>query len=336
MTPIRALVRATALTLFAVMGGTARAEVSELQIAQQYGINYLQLTVMQEAGLVEKHAKAAGLGDLKVNWVTVSNGAAMNDLLIGGRLHVASGGVGPIITLWAKTKGSLDVKAIASLNSMPVVLNTRNPSVRSVADLTDSDKIALPAVKVSIQAVTLQMAAAKAFGDANYAQLDRLTVSMSHPDGMTALVSGVAGITGHFTGPPFNRLELQTPGIRTVVHSYELLGGKTTSTLVWGTSKFRDENPKTYAAFVAALKEATEIINADKRAAAELYVRATKSKESAEDIRAILTDPDIEYTMAPANVLKYADFMYRTGSIKVKPASWTDMFFPEVHGLPGS
>lgn len=336
MTPVGTLIRATALTLCVVVGGTARAEVSELQIAQQYGINYLQLTVMQEAGLIEKHAKAAGRADLKVNWVTVSNGAAMNDLLIGGRLHVASGGVGPIITLWAKTKGSLDVKAIASLNSMPVVLNTRNPAVRSVADLKDDDRIALPAIKVSIQAVTLQMAAAKAFGDANYTQLDPLTVSMSHPDGMTALVSGAAGITGHFTGPPFHRLELQHPGIRTVVHSYDLLGGKTTSTLVWATSKFREENPKTYAAFVAALKEATDIINADKRAAAALYLRATKSKESVDDIYAILADPEIEYTMVPANVMKYADFMYKTGAIKVKPASWTDMFFPEVHGFPGS
>ena len=336
MTTIGTLVRATALTIVVVVGGTARAEISELQIAQQYGINYLQLTVMQETGLIEKHAKAAGRGDLKVNWVTVSSGAAMNDLLIGGRLHVASGGVGPIITLWAKTKGSLDVKAIASLNSMPVVLNTRNPAVRSVEDFTDNDKIALPAIKVSIQAVTLQMAAAKAFGDANYTQLDRLTVSMSHPDGMTALVSGAAGVTGHFTGPPFSQFELQHPGIRTVVRSYDLLGGKTTSTLVWGASKFREENPKTYAVFVAALKEATEIINADKRAAAALYLRATKSKESVDDIYAILMDPDIEYTMVPANVMKYADFMHKTGAIKVKPASWTDMFFPEIHGFPGN
>src|SRR5262245_33231030 len=138
MTPAGTLVGATALTLLVIAGGTAHAEISELQIAQQYGVNYMQLTLMQETGLVEKHAKAAGLGDLKVNWATVSSGAAMNDLLISGRLHVASGGVGPIITLWAKTKGSLDVKAIASLNSMPVVLNTRNPAVRSVADFTDN------------------------------------------------------------------------------------------------------------------------------------------------------------------------------------------------------
>jgi len=28
--------------------------------------------------------------------------------------------------------------------------------------------------------------------------------------------------------------------------------------------------------------------------------------------------------------------MYKIGSIKVKPASWKDMFFPEIHNLPGS
>jgi NitT/TauT family transport system substrate-binding protein len=28
--------------------------------------------------------------------------------------------------------------------------------------------------------------------------------------------------------------------------------------------------------------------------------------------------------------------MHAVGSIKIKPASWKDLFFPEVHGLPGS
>src|SRR5919199_6732173 len=128
------------------------------------------------------------------------------------------------------------------------------------------------------------MAAAKAFGDDKYDALDRLTVSLSHPDGMAALLSGRTEITAHFTGPPFYELELRHPGIRQVVHSYDLLGGRTTSTLVWAAARFRAENPKTFAAFFAALEEATGWINADNRAAAELYVRLSRSKESVDSV----------------------------------------------------
>ena len=63
------------------------------------------------------------------------------------------------------------------MNSMPLYLNTNNPNVKSIKDFTSKDKIALPAVKVSIQAVTLQMAAEKEFGEGNQNKLDALTVS---------------------------------------------------------------------------------------------------------------------------------------------------------------
>lgn len=312
------------------------AEVAELSVAKQYGVNYLQFMVMEDRKLIEKHAKMLGLGELKVKWLQFSSGSAMNDALLSGQLDFVSGGVGPFITLWARSKGTLDVKAVASMNSMPVVLVTRNPKVRSIKDFSQEDRIALPAVKVSIQAVTLQMAAARAFGDESYNKLDALTVSMSHPDGMAALLSGSSEITSHFTGPPFNTLELQKPGMRVVVHSYDVLGGKTTSTMVWATSRFREQNPKTFSAFVAALDEATNVINADKKAAAELYVKASNSKESAESIFRILAEPDIEYTLTPKNVTKYADFMFKVKSIKIKPAEWKEMFFPEIHHHAGS
>jgi NitT/TauT family transport system substrate-binding protein len=44
----------------------------------------------------------------------------------------------------------------------------------------------------------------------------------------------------------------------------------------------------------------------------------------------------VKWTMVPESTVKYAEFMQAVGSIKIKPASWKDLFFPEVHGLPGS
>jgi len=205
---------AVAVVLFAV-AALARAELAEINVAQQYGISYLPLMIIEDQKLIEKHAKAAGL-DVKVGWAKFAGGNVMNDALLSNSLQFASGGVGPLVTIWARTRGNLDVKAVSAINSMPLYLNTRNPAVKTIKDFTDKDKIALPAVKVSIQAVTLQMAAEQAFGEGQQNRLDPLTVSMSHPDAQTALLSGAGEITAHFSSPPFQYQQLEKPGIRTV------------------------------------------------------------------------------------------------------------------------
>ena len=313
----------------------ARAELAEINVAQQYGIGYLPLMIMEDQKLIEKHAKAAGV-DVKVGWAKFAGGNVMNDALLSGSLQFASGGVGPLVTLWARTRGILDVKAVSAINSMPLFLNTRNPAVRTIKDFTDKDRIALPAVKVSIQAVTLQMAAEKAFGEGQQNRLDAITVTLSHPDAQIALLSGAGEIDAHFGSPPFQYQQLARPGVRTVLNSYDVLGGPATFNLVWTTSKFRAENPKLYEAFVKALDEATAAINRDRKAAAETYLRVSKDKDAVQDILALLNDPAIVFTTTPQNVTKYTDFMFKTGTIKFKPESWRDLFFPNAHGLPGS
>ncbi|MBS0305824.1 MAG: ABC transporter substrate-binding protein [Proteobacteria bacterium] len=326
----------TALIAGLTMTSTARAELSELRVAQQYGISYLPLMIMEDQKLIEKQAKAMGAGDVKVNWSKFAGGNVMNEALLSGSLHFASGGVGPMVTLWARTKGNYDVKAVSAMNSMPLFLTTNNPNVKTLKDFTDKDKIALPAVKVSIQAVTLQMAAEQAFGEGQQNRLDKLTVTMSHPDGMVALLSGASEITGHFTSPPFQYQELEKPGIRTVVSSYDVLGGPATFNLVWTTTKFRAENPKLYDAFYKAFAESIDMINKDKKWAAETYLRLAKDKSSVQQIVQMLEDPQMVFTTTPNNVMKYVNFMHKVGSIKVMPDSWKDMFFPNIHDQPGS
>jgi sulfonate transport system substrate-binding protein len=313
----------------------ARAELSEIKVAQQYGISYLPLMIMEERKLIEKYAKASGV-TVEVSWAKFAGGNVMNDALLSNSLQFASGGVAPFVTLWARTHGNLDVKAVAAINSMPLYLNSRNPAVKTIKDFSEKDKIALPAVKVSIQAVTLQMAAEKAFGEGQQNRLDPLTVTLSHPDGQAALMSGRSEITAHFSSPPFQYQQLKDPAIHTVLNSYDVLGGATTFNVVWTTSKFRDENPKIYAAFVKALDEATALINKDKNWAAQAYLRMSKDKDSLQEITRMLNDPQIVYTTTPQNMMKYVDFMLKTGTIKTRPASWKDLFFPNVYSLPGS
>ena len=313
----------------------ATAEVDEVRIAKGFGIGYLPLIVMEDEKLYEKHAKAAGLAST-AKWMVIDGGTTQAQLLIGGNLEVSSGGLGPLVTIWARTQGSLDVKGIASINSMPLFLNTTNPQVKTIRDFGDKDRIALPVIRSSIQAVILQMEAEKVFGPGKHGVMDRLTVSMAHPDGTAALLSGGTEVTAHLTAPPYMYQQLKDQRVKRVFSSYDVVGEPHTFNLIWTTKKFRDENPKTYKAFVAALAEAMQKINADKPKYAEVFVRFTKSKLPPDFILEMLKDPDIRFTMAPEGTMKFASFLHKIGTIKQMPASWKDMFFPEIHGLKGS
>lgn len=330
------LFAASVFGVSAILSGLAGPAAAEgtIRIAEQFGVGYLPLQVMRQKGLIEAAGKEMGL-DIEVEWARFSGGAAMNDALLSDNIDIGSGGVGPLITIWDRTKGNMDVKGVAALNSMPLFLNTNNPNVQKLEDFTAADKIALPAVKVSVQARTLQMAAEQAFGEGNHEKLDDFTVSMPHPDATAAMLSGGSEITGHLTSPPFQYQQLENPNIRKVLSSYDVLGGPHTFNSVWAKAAFRENNPKTYTAFLTALKEAMRIIEEDPQGAAAAYLDEGASKLEPAFIEKIITDPDIKFTITPENTMKYAEFMHKVGAIENKPESWKDYYFDDIHDQPG-
>lgn len=309
-------------------------EVSEVRLTRQYGMGYLPLVVMEGQGLIEAEAKAAGLPPVKVSWSTLGSGAASTDALLSGSVDFTGVGVAPAITLWSKTQG--EVKALAALGEAPMILNVNRPEVKSIQDLTEKDRIGLPAAKVSIQAVVLQMAAVKAFGESQWGKLDPLTVSMKHPDAMAALLSGGSEITGHLTQEPFDSLERRNPRVHSILNSFELLGGPHTHVVLCATQTFHDKNPRTTAAVLAALRKAIAFIEQDPKAAAELYVKTTGGKEKPEDLLAEIKGGQTSYHVAPQRITEFSDFMHQTGAIKSKPADWKELFFPEIQSEAGS
>lgn len=320
-----------------VLAGTAGVASAEtIHFAQEYGVGYLPLMVLRHNHLVQKYAKAEGIDNVKLTWSTFGGGSAMNAALLSGSLDFASGGVGPLLKMWSATQGTTNVHGVGALNSMPNMLNTTNPKLHSIADLTNKDRIALPAVKVSIQAVTLEMAAAERWGDKNYAKLDHLTVSMKHPDAMAALLSGGGVINCDFTSPPYFEEELAHKNVHTILNSYQVLGGKSTFNALWTSERFHNKHPKLYKAVFEALQASDKFIKAHPDEAAQIYIEEEHSKLSKALIEKIIKDPQIEFTMTPKNVMKYAKFMYKTGSIKHMPKSWKDIFFKSVWSEPGS
>lgn len=315
--------------------GTAHAE-GRIRIAEQFGVVYLLLNVARDQQLIEKHGKQQGV-DVKVEWTQLSGGAAVNDALLSGAIDIAGAGVGPLLTLWDRTHGRQNVKGVASLGNFPYYLVSNNPKVKSIADFTEKDRIALPAVGVSVQSRVLQLAAAKQWGDKEFNRLDKWTVAVPHPDAAAAIIAGGTEITGHFGNPPFQEQELAgNANARIVLSSYDVLGGPSSATVLYATEKFRNENPKTYRAFVDALGEAAKFASANPEAAADLYIRVNKAKIDRALLVKILKNPQVQFKVTPQNTFALAEFMHRVGAIKNQPKSWQDYFFQDPATAQGS
>ena len=316
--------------------GATSAGAAEIRLAEQFSMGYLQFNVMKRDRLIEKYATQRGLKDFTVSWQRFNGPSAMNEALLSNSTDIVSGGVPGLITLWDKTQGtSFEVKGICALSSQPFLLNTSSPAIKSIKDFSERDRIAVPSVKVSVQAVVLQMAAAAAFGEENFAKLDPLTVSMSPPDATIALLTGSGNINTVFSVPPFQFQQLEQPNIHTVLSSFDVLGPHS-FTVAWTSARFRKENPELYAAFLDAMKEATSIVTADPAPTAQAWIDASKSKLPLEMVTKVVSGNDVKWTMTPAATMKFATFMHKVGSIKHRAASWKDLFFPEIADLDGS
>jgi NitT/TauT family transport system substrate-binding protein len=334
---VRTLIRIiVALVLSFVVTAPAYAEVTEIRVARQPGLVYLPIMIIEQEHLLEKEAKKRGLGDLKVSFMVFNSGGAAVDALISGNADIVTSGATNLLTAWSATKGTpLEVRGVAGNGALPMFLLSRDPNVKTIKDFSAADKIAVPTVRVSTQAIVMQMAASKLWGDAEAHKLDPYTVALGHPDALLALETG-KDVNGHFSLPPYQYQELKIPGVHMVLNSIDVTDGPASNGVSFATTKFHDANPKLMGAFLAAMGQAEDMIKNNRRQAAEIYLKDSKEKLTVDDLTKIMSDPNFVYSTAPQQSMKFADLMFRAGTIKNKPSSWKDYFFPEVHNLKGS
>jgi len=324
-----------ALVLASVIATAARAD--DIKVTRQYGLPYLPLMVMEHDQLLEKHLKRLGLNDAKVTWATMSTTTATVDGLLSGSVDFASSGITGLLTLWDKAQGANEIKAISGISSFPYPLVTNNPAVKTIKDFTDKDKIAVPAAKISVQAIVLQMAAAQAFGPDKRTALDARTVSLGHPQAAIAVMSKQSEVNAHFSYPPYSQEELRTPGVHAVLWANDVTNGPATTIEVVTPVRVVREHPKWVEAWLAAQEEASDFINKHHREAAQLYIAMSGEKKlSMDDLVQIIADPQVRISVTPFNTMVFAKYMYETGTIKRMPQSFKDYFWPVAHGLKGS
>jgi NitT/TauT family transport system substrate-binding protein len=219
-----------------------------------------------------------------------------------------------------------------------MTLISRDPNIKSISDFGPGDKIAVPTVKISTQAIVLQIAAAEAFGADQWSKLDANTVQLGHPDAYAALSNPKHEVRNHFSIPPFTFLELKNvPGAHVVLDSRDVMGWPLSQAQFFTTTKFADANPKIIQAVRDATKEAQDLIRNDTRTAVEIYKEVTGDKTSVEDLLAWLKEPGMmEWNLEPQGTMKFAAHLFKTGTLKTLPKAWTDYYLPVAHDLKGS
>jgi len=117
---MRKITGAIAAAVLAGASFNVSAEADQVRFAQQFGLLYLPMHVVVDQKLVEACAADAGLGDVKVSMHRFSGGAAVNQALLSGNVDCGAGGIGPLLIIWDKTKGNLNVRAMSNIAAMPM------------------------------------------------------------------------------------------------------------------------------------------------------------------------------------------------------------------------
>ncbi len=327
-----------AVSLLGIAGvRPAGADVASLRIVTPPDLAMLPLVVAAHGHLIEQQAEARGLHNLTVQWFTPNGGNPIEQLLNGQADVVATTDLVGFLMAWDERTGTpQEIRGLAALAQMPYQLLSRNPAIATIRNLSQKDRIAVPAVKTSLPAVMLEMAAADEWGAAHYDRLDPLTVAQSSDAADTALHSGKGDIDTDFSRMPYADDERGDPAIHRVMDSFDIAGPHSIALLVT-TAQFRDANPALCAALVGALGDADSFIKGGRGAAAEIYDKAQNSNDiSVEDLTDMLGDPDTAFNAAPAGIQRIAAFLHQIGRLKHSPDSWQQLFFPEIYKQPGS
>jgi sulfonate transport system substrate-binding protein len=303
---------------------------------QQRGLLYLPVDLMVSGGILQQEATKLGLGKVEATATTLNGPGPVVDAILSGAADYGTVALPSLLTLWDKTRGTPnEVKAVGTVSNGAMTLYTVNPNVKTIADFTEKDRIAVPTVRISFNAMMLQMAAEKLWNDPH--RLDNLTVGLGHPDAVTALSAGYdkAIITAHIAVQPYTDRGLKLPGAHVVADSRQVFGGPLTQITLIASKQTKEKNPALFKAVANALDESIRVAGADKQAAAVLWKNVQKASESVDELVAQLNDPGFEFTSQPHRIAFFAAFLNRIGSMKAKLGDWKELFWETAHNQQG-
>lgn len=228
--------------------GCGRQEPPSIGIAEQYGIAYAPLTIMKEKGFLEQE-----LPDVAIRWQQFGGPTAIRESMLNGDVDFGFMGVAPVLI---GIDNGMEWKYAAGISSNEVAIVTSRPEIKTLADFTKEDRIAILSPGCT-QHILLCMLAEQQLGDPM--ALDGQLVSMSHPDALQALLSGTE-ITAHVATPPYLQQELEA-GMSVMATGEEIMGRPFTFISCVAMTQFYEEHRELYDGFIRALERSIEYLN---------------------------------------------------------------------------
>jgi len=106
---------------------------------------------------------------------------------------------------------------------------------------------------------------------------------------------------------------------------------------MYTTEKWKNDNPMLYECVWTSFRDAMSWINEDKKRAAGLFHRFTRSKLKLSDVEKMLTTPgEMDYTLKPERTMQFAEFLHNVRAIKNLPSSWKDYYWENNYDQDGS
>jgi NitT/TauT family transport system substrate-binding protein len=270
------------------------ASNKKIVIAQQFGLAYAPLQIMQTKGYLE-----SALPGYDIEWVKLGNTAAIREAILADALDVGFLGIPPFLIGY---ENGMDWGIFTGLSSAPLGLVTSNSAIETLEDIASNDRIALPQPG-SIQHILLSMAADQTFGQADY--FDKQLVTMKHPDGMNALMSG-GEVTLHFTSPPFLFEELEQEDLSLVIDGESCFGSDFTFIVGMTTGEFKKDEVA-YHALKEAVTQSVQFME-DQPEETITLLQAYYDYD-AEKLRDYVYNRGITYTTDVQGLERFIEFM---------------------------
>ncbi len=304
----------------------------DIKIGVGHGIGFLPLYLASDLKLFDKYAKAAGLPQ-RIVVERYNSAAPLRQAMNRGELAAGAFGL-PAFLLARETQKPM--VAISGVTTLPLVMLTAEPNIRSISDIKPGQRIAVP-LSTSPQLRYLRLQAEQLPNLGLWTRLQQQVVVMPHQDALDAMTGGKREIAAYFSSPPFTQVALKDPKVRAVLSSVDVLGGKSSFFVIAAPRTTLATNPKLAEVVAKAIDEASALIGKDPKRAAVTWLKYEPSHSlDVRAVEAILRDLKDEFGSGVYGVSATAALMNREGKLNGAVANWKDAVAPAIAAGPGS
>lgn len=267
----------------------------KISLTEQYGLAYAPITAARLKGWFEEE-----LPGVSFDWHTAGNATAVREAMLAGRLDGGFMGIPPYLI--GRDRGMTWIAA-AAVAEAELGLVVVRPGIDHLEEIPQDLRIALPQPG-SIQHILLAMAAEDRMGDAS--RFDNQLITLSHPDGMAALMAG-REIEAHFTSPPYLHKELEIKDARLILDGVTAFGSEFTFIVAVFSNELAENFPDAVEGIRRVISRSAKWLNDNPEEAAAFMADYYRMDE--QELRQILKSEVLSFGGEIRGMNRFVEFM---------------------------